>query len=74
MENTILNYFDIEITNPNDKPKEKCVKLEHGLKLICSKFVLDNINSEKYIQDNFKLSIKKLENDFYSVYFHDKNT
>ena len=57
-------------------PKEntyRVVKVEPGLKITIRDFVLENLQKEQYIKDNFKLNIKRLNRWWYSVYFDKKD-
>lgn len=49
------------------------IKLEVGLKIKCRDNVYQNLLQEKYIQDNFKLNVKRLNRWWYSIYFDKKN-
>lgn len=49
------------------------VKLEVGLKIECRDYVYQNLLQEKYIQDNFKLNVRRLNRWWYSVYFDKKS-
>lgn len=49
------------------------IKLEVGLKIECRDTVYQNLLQEKYIQDNFKLNVKRLNRWWYSVYFDRKD-
>lgn len=48
-------------------------KLEVGLKIECRDYIYQSLLQQKYIQDNFKLNVKRLNRWWYSVYFDKKN-
>jgi hypothetical protein len=50
----------------------KLLELIPGLKLEVNEKVLNNLVNEPYIQENFKLNIKRLNRWRYSVYFAKK--
>ncbi len=50
----------------------RAVELKVGLKIRCRDYMLAKIKNETYIQENFKLNIKRLNRWWYSVYFAEK--
>ena len=56
----------------DDTDEKKIVEIKKGLKVDVDENVLKQIQDEKYITDNFKLNIKRINRWLYSVYFDDK--
>lgn len=52
-----------------DKKGYTVVPLKVGTKIECRDFILEKIKNEPFIQDNFKLNVKRLNRWWYSVYF-----
>lgn len=52
--------------------EKKIVEIKKGLKVDVDENVLKQIQDEKYITDNFKLNIKRINRWLYSVYFDKK--
>lgn len=50
----------------------RAIELKVGLKIECREDELNKIKNEPYIQENFKLNIKRLNRWWYSVYFAEK--
>lgn len=51
----------------------KLAELRVGLKISCREGTLNRLKNEPYIQENFKLNIKRLNRWWYSVYFAEKD-
>lgn len=49
------------------------VAIYDELEIECDKNVLNNIKNEEYIQDNFKVNIKEVKEDWYRVKFDKKS-
>lgn len=58
----------------DDNNEKKIVEIKKGLKVEVNEKVLKQIQDEKYIADNFKLNIKRLNRWRYSIYFDKKET
>lgn len=66
--------MDIQITEFNLSDNMiPVIKVEVGLKVKVRDTVLKQLQEEKYIQDNFKLNILRLNRWWYSVYFDKKS-
>jgi hypothetical protein len=49
-----------------------CMPLIHGLKIEVRDTILDQIQENQFIKDNFQLNIRRLNRWWYSIYFDKK--
>lgn len=55
-----------------NKKHYNVIPVKVGLNIECDGDILKNIQSEQYIKDNFKLNIKEIRENWYRVYFDNK--
>jgi hypothetical protein len=71
-------YMSIEPTKADNdynelgNKKVRLIPLDVGIKIKCRDYVFNELKNKPFIQNNFKLRVKRLNRWWYSIYFDEK--